>query len=211
MRTLRTEEVFVEIYRTNAWGGKESVSGGGSDIDQTRVVEAVLPGMLRELGVRTMLDIPCGDFHWMSRVDLSDVDYLGADIVDELVAENNARYASGRVRFRRLDLIRDPLPRVDLIFCRDCLVHLASPDVEAALVNIAASGSDYLLTTTFPAHESNPEIVTGEWRPLNLEISPLALRPPLRLVNEGCTEGGGAYSDKSLGLWRVADLARRWR
>jgi hypothetical protein len=26
------------------------------------------------------------------------------------------------------------------------------------------------------------------------------------MLNEGCTEGGGAFADKSLGLWRVAEL-----
>jgi hypothetical protein len=29
---------------------------------------------------------------------------------------------------------------------------------------------------------------------------------PQRVLVEGCTENGGAYADKALGLWRVADL-----
>jgi len=28
----------------------------------------------------------------------------------------------------------------------------------------------------------------------------------LRLLNENCTEGDGAFGDKSLGLWRVDDI-----
>ena len=36
--------------------------------------------------------------------------------------------------------------------------------------------------------------------------APFNFPPPLRLVNENCTEGDGAYGDKCLGLWRLADL-----
>jgi hypothetical protein len=28
----------------------------------------------------------------------------------------------------------------------------------------------------------------------------------MRILNEGCTEGRGVFADKSLGLWRTADL-----
>jgi hypothetical protein len=65
-----------------------------------------------------------------------------------------------------------------------------------------------LLTTTFPAAADNEDIVTGDWRVLNLECSPFDFPPPMELLNEGCTEAGGRFADKSLGLWRIADLPR---
>ena len=39
-----------------------------------------------------MLDIPCGDFYWMKEVDLKDIEYIGADIVDELIKKNNDKF-----------------------------------------------------------------------------------------------------------------------
>jgi hypothetical protein len=203
--------VFGEIFRTNAWGNAQSASGTGSDLEQTRVIRRELPGLMRNLGVKSMLDLPCGDFHWMSQVDLSGIEYLGADIVDALVANNQALHggAAGHREFRVLDLCADPLPPVDLLLCRDCLVHLGESDLRRALENIRRSGIAYLLTTTFPGRKGNPDIATGGWRPLNLQAPPFDFPAPLFMLEEGCTEDEGAYADKSLGLWRVADLPPR--
>jgi len=203
------EEVFAEIYSTNAWNGSDSVSGTGSDLVQTRVIAREIPLLYASLGVRTLLDVPCGDFHWMSRVDLNGLEYTGADVVDEIVSRNQRQHSRKGVRFRRLNLIQDRLPRVDLILCRDCLVHLPFPDVFSALERICDSRSEFLLTTTFPTRTDNEDISMGDWRPLNLERTPFLLPPPLRVINEGCTEGDGYFDDKSLGLWRVADVRRR--
>lgn len=105
-----------------------------------------------------------------------------------------------------LDLTRDRLPTVDLVLCRDCLVHLSFAQAQQALANIAASGARYLLTTTFTGRSENADIPTGKWRALNLQRPPFNLPQPLELINERCTEKDGRYADKSLGLWPVADL-----
>jgi SAM-dependent methyltransferase len=201
-----TEAIFTEIYRQNTWGGSASRSGPGSEIDQTRVVVRALEDVLRKFEIRTILDIPCGDFCWMKDVDLQGVDYIGADIVKDLIGSNDAAFAADGVRFRHLDLATDPLPEVDLVFCRDCLVHLSFEEGLKSIRNIRRSGSKYLLTTTFPERKANEDIVTGRWSPINLQAAPYLFPGPLLLVNEECTEYGGSYSDKSLGLWRVSDL-----
>jgi hypothetical protein len=206
LRTMRpSEDIFRDKFARNAWRGAESVSGTGSDLEQTRLVIQELPTLLRSLGVSTLLDLPCGDFNWMQNVDLSDIRYIGGDVVPEIVARN-ARFATDRISFRRLNLLTGPLPRVDAIFCRDCLVHLSFADVERALANIVRSGSTYLVTTTFPDRSANADIPTGRWRVLNLQASPFNFPPPLRLLVEGCTEGNGKYRDKSLGVWRIEDI-----
>jgi len=204
-KTRPMAETFREIYVNNAWGSDDSRSGTGSDLTQTAVVREVLPGILRELGVRSMLDVPCGDFHWMRMLDL-DVDYIGADVVPDLIAANNAHYASDRRRFQVVDISNDDLPRVDLVFCRDLLVHFSFSDARRAIANLKRSGSTYLLTTTFADRTTNADIETGQWRPLNLQLAPFDFPPALRLVNEKCTEWGDAWADKSLALWKLADL-----
>jgi hypothetical protein len=70
------------------------------------------------------------------------------------------------------------------------------------------SGSTYILTTTFPSLAMNEDLKQpGDWRRINLEREPFRLPPPIRLLNEGCTEGvDGQYADKSLGLWKLSDL-----
>jgi hypothetical protein len=200
--------IFSRIYASNTWEGKDSISGPGSDADQTKVVVDELPKLLANFDVRTMLDIPCGDFHWMQSVRLEGLDYIGADIVGELIEKNVQRYQSDSIHFCKLNLIRDRLPTVDLILCRDCLVHLSFKDLWSALRNICDSGSIYLLATTFTERTENKDITTGHWRRINLQVAPFMLPPPLAILNEQCTEGGGDNADKSLGLWKTDDIAK---
>ena len=102
--------------------------------------------------------------------------------------------------------VRLPLPTADAIFCRDCLVHFSFGNIERAFRTMKASGATYLLTTTFTARDGNADIVDGDWRPLNLEAPPFNPPAPLDLIVEHCTEENGAYADKSIGVWRIADL-----
>jgi hypothetical protein len=206
LRRMSLEAVFSSYYDRHVWGrGAESISGGGSTTAATETIRSALPKLISDFGVRTMLDIPCGDGNWMSQVPLNLDLYIGADIVQQLVDFNLRRWGeTERRKFAKLDLTRDGLPRVDLIFCRDCLVHLSDANVIRGLANIKASGSTYLISTTFPNHAENADIVDGEWRPINLERQPFNLPPPLKLVCEGLTES--SCCDKSLGLWRIDQL-----
>ena len=200
-------DVFNRVYATNYWGNAESRSGNGSDLKQTQIIRDEIPKLIRELGIRIMLDIPCGDFFWMQECDLGVESFIGADIVPSLIRELNARHRNAHRRFEVLDLTEDALPKVDLVLCRDMLVHLSSSDIRRAVVNLKRSGSSYLLATTFTDRDHNLDIATsGDWRPLNLQIAPISFPKPLRLINEGCTEYHNQFMDKSLGLWRLADL-----
>jgi hypothetical protein len=200
------DRIFREIYERNGWAGAESVSGQGSDDVQTRRIREELPRLWERRGVRHLVDAPCGDFRWMRTIVQHLEGYTGLDIVEPLIAGNARTHGTDRVRFAVADVIRDPLPAADMILCRDCLVHLSFDDVRAALANMRRSGTGYLLTTTFPAVTKNRNIATGDWRPLNLRLPPFDFPEPVELINEECTEFGGRYADKSLGLWRLAEL-----
>lgn len=207
-RGASMSSVFDDIYQKNHWRSAESVSGPGSSLEQTARLREWLPKLLSSLGARSLLDVPCGDFGWMSTLDLKLDEYIGGDIVAPLVEQNRARYGTDGRRFLQLDVTASQLPRVDVVLCRDCLVHLDFDAGLAALRNIARSGSRWLLTTTFVRH-GNRNITTGNWRPINLALPPYDLPEPLLTLNEGCTEGGAANSDKSLALYEIAALPVR--
>jgi hypothetical protein len=78
-------------------------------------------------------------------------------------------------------------------------------NIERAIRNVVDSGSTYLLVTTYPRRDDNPDIRSGDWRPVNLERPPFCFPPPIELINEDSRKPG--YPDKSLGLWRVSDIA----
>lgn len=199
------QKVFSQIFENKVWSTGESVSGRGSSRMQARNLIQSLPPLLREFGVRTLLDLPCGDFNWMQHVDLGSIDYIGADIVPGLIAHNKAYELPG-VRFEVMDIITDPLPKVDLIFTRDCLVHLSVAQIQEVLRNVKRSGATWLLTTTFPGREMNYDIQTGNWRALNLELAPFNFPKPERYIFEYCSEEGDRFRDKCMGLWRVDEI-----
>lgn len=204
-RHVPIKSIFTRLYYEPK-RGQEMISGPGSDLVQTSVISWEIPALIKELGVKTMLDAPCGDFYWMQRTDLNVDSYIGVDIVEELIELHTRNYASPNRRFMCLDITKDSLPSAELIFSRDALVHMSFSDCLAALANFKASGAKYLLMTTFLWGEENEDILTGEWRPINFELPPFNLPRPLKLINEHCTEGGGRYADKSLGLWKLADI-----
>jgi hypothetical protein len=198
---------FERIHETNLWGADTSVSGVGSELDATAAIRERLPGLLKELGVRSLLDAPCGDYRWMASLDLDLDRYVGMDIVPSIVAALQQRYqGDARRGFVLADMTRDALPRCDLILSRDCLVHFSFATLGSALRNLKASGATWLLTTTFPELERNEDVEDADWRPLNFERAPLNWPAPAEIINERCTEADGAYADKSLALWRLGDL-----
>jgi hypothetical protein len=217
LTSLGLPERFTRMYETNLWAGSESRSGDGSSLSATAGVRAGLPGLLRQLGVRRLLDVPCGDFHWMAHVDLAAAGvmaYVGGDVVEAIVASNNERYGNAARSFARVDLTTGPLPLVagepaDAVLCRDCLVHLSFANIERTLRVVRDSGIRYLVATTFLEHSTNVDVTDGDWRMLNLERAPFSLPSPVAVLVEGCEEEGGAYADKALAAWKVSDLQAR--
>ena len=201
------ENTFTEIYKNGSWGSSESVSGRGSEIEQTKKIIEELPILYKKLGIESVLDIPCGDYNWMQFVDNRSVDYIGADIVEDLIVENRKKFPN--VNFQHLDLASSQLPKVDLVIARDVLVHMTYDMIEKSINNIIKSGSKYLLTTTFTSENINynlPE--NGMWRPLNLLINPFQYNPKY-LINEDCTEMGynnNVFNDKCLVLFDLSKL-----
>jgi hypothetical protein len=197
--------IFTEIYYRNTWGDGESISGPGSTLTRTAAFRDQIATLLKDINARTMLDAGCGDFNWMRYVNLNLDRYFGADIVSELISENQLRYASSAITFLDIDITKDKLPQVDVILSRDCLVHLSFEDILSAVRNFKQSGSTYLLATTFSSTTHNADINTGEWRLLNLQLFPLNFPKPLRLIDEKRTHQG-ISAGKYLGLWALSDL-----
>lgn len=196
-------QIFSEYYQNNYWADDESVSGAGSTLEATKSIRVLIPKLIESLGVKTLLDIPCGDLNWAREMLAQDQfwgleQYIGADVVPGLIADLRRKYNHPNATFQTLDITTDPLPTVDMVLVRDLLGHFSNADVQWALRNLKRSNSRYLLSTTFPERETKGDIMTGQWRPINL-ASLFGLSNPKIILNEGCTMPG--FEDKSLGLW----------
>ena len=198
---------FQRIHDTGLWGAEASTSGLGSEMDATAVLRAELPGLLKKLGVASLLDAPCGDAGWINHADLC-VRYAGVDIVPSLIERLQARAAAREIKgeYHLADITTDSLPRCDAVLCRDCLVHLSFANIERAVANFRVCGAIWLIATTFPEWQVNGDCEDGDWRALNFERGPFDWGAPVERVNENCSEAGGGWRDKSLGVWRLAEI-----
>ncbi len=200
------KEIFTEISENKIWLEEETVSGIGSSIIQTYKIIERLPEIFNNYEIKTIFDLPCGDFNWFSQLNLDRYSYLGGDIVDKLIDKNRVKYQNKSIKFVYFNLLEDVIPKYDLIFCRDCLVHFSIEDIKKSLKRIMESKCTYLMTTTFPEEETNKDIPTGGWRPINLELSPFNFGKPEYILNEGCNEKEGIFKDKSMGLWKINNI-----
>ena len=201
---------FQRIHETNLWGAATSLSGLGSEDTATAKLQADLPALLKSIGVASLLDAPCGDASWIGKAGI-DVNYIGVDIVPELVEAALARTwpDPAKARFMVADITADNLPRADAVLCRDCLVHLSFENISRAVENFRRSGATWLIATTFSDWSTNAEVEDGDWRALNFMRPPFNWPKPHQLINEGCDEADGGYRDKCLGVWRLQDIPPR--
>lgn len=170
--------IFSEIYKKNLWKSQESRSGEGSELSQTKNLIEILPSMLEQFQIKTIIDAPCGDFNWMKHVPLNrDLHYIGLDIVPELINDNQKKYGNSQYRFQLADLTKNQLPKAELLFCRDCLFHLSYKDIYLVLNNFVQSDIPFLLTTTHlnTSNFKNSDIQTGSFRQIDLFSEPFFL------------------------------------
>jgi len=207
------ENKFSEVYKNNLWKGKESVSGTGSDKENTLILRTKLIELLNSLNIKILIDGACGDMNWMQYI-LAYIPtlkkFIGMDIVPEIIKSNTEKHEyENKVIFQCKDIINSYLPKGDLLLCRDCLVHLSFENILQFLNNFKKSKITYLLTTTFINEgRINTDVIVnkGTWRPLNLQKPPFNLPTPDFILNEECTEGNNLFTDKSLGLWKRENL-----
>jgi hypothetical protein len=192
--------IFSEIYQNNLWGDSESVSGRGSTVARTAVIRRELPALFAELGVKSILDAPCGDFNWLRQTDLSSVHYTGADVVTDLISRNQTLYGGEGRKFLTLDITRDSLPPADVILCRDCFIHFSFKDIRAALGNFKQSKAKFLFVTNHTLVTEHRDIPTGQGRNVNLRLPPFNFPEPLKVIIEDEESG------KCLCVWRLDQL-----
>jgi hypothetical protein len=135
---------------------------------------------------------------------LPEVKYLGYDIVEPLIESNDKLYGNDRVYFQCVDIASSPLPKSDLIICRDCLVHLSFDNINKFIKNFVESESRYLLVTSFVGDfrvNKDYEEYERMWRTISFHKEPFKYTDPLETINENCQQDNGNFHDKSLLLY----------
>jgi len=178
----------------------ESIAGYGSSLACVKYLIQELPNIFKEFNINTISDVPCGDYFWMNLVEKEEIDYVGYDLVDDQIIYNKNKYPN--VNFQQLNMIVDNLPKADLIFSRDCLIHLSFKHINSFLQKCYESKSTYIMTSTYPTVMQNEDLsgVIG-WRFLNLELEPFNFPSPIKIINEGHHK-----DPKCMGIWKISDI-----
>jgi len=199
------EKKFKFIYKNKYWQNIDngSLSGAGSNLDSsTQKLSNELPDFFKTYEILSVLDLPCGDWTWMSKVNLGKIKYMGCDIVNEIVDINNRKYSNDNIKFSKKNLINDELPEADFILVRDLLVHLKSTDIVSCLDNIKKYNYKYIAITNFPYLLKNANTFYGDrWRPINLNLSPFNLPIPDYVLSDKSTIGH-CGSQKTIAIWK---------
>ncbi len=168
------QQVFEEIYATNAWAtptdGQRFSSGPGSDAANSIQHEMfVIAHILQHPEIATLVDVGCGDFQVASRILAKlaaagrSVRYIGCDIAANVVAHNRATHARDGVEFRALDVSRELPPAGDLVTVREVFQHLSNEVIQAALANLGQRFERAIVTeAVHPAPKRpNVDLVSG--------------------------------------------------
>lgn len=180
-----TEQVFTDIYKINAWGSKESVSGPPSSLERTAELRVSLLSLFGDLEVQSVIDIGCGDWNWMQYVDLTDISYLGVDIVQPLIENLQKKYTNPNINFQKMNVLVDPAETADLWLARDFCCFYTPKEIQQFFQKFLESQSKFLAVTSIETRTPYQETLLGSWKPLNLLAAPLELPEPMAEYDDG--------------------------
>lgn len=177
------QRVFARIYRESLWGdalvAQKYYSGDGSHDPSVADYAALVRRIIAESGVKSVLEIGCGDFAVASLYAQDCKRYTGVDVVPELIAYNRIAFGTDTIDFLLADATEREMPKADLCLVRQVFQHLSNRDIGNILRNTRRS-SLLLVTEHLPA----PDLLR---RP-NIDKSAC---PDIRV-----TFGSGVYLDQ---------------
>ena len=198
------KDVFTTIVEKRLW--LDVPCGTGSTMTYTQPLRDGLKSFLELHNIQSMLDAPCGDYSWMSQTQLpSNIKYIGGDIVESMVASNQITYPT--VEFLHLDISNDALPDVDLLFCRDCLIHFSHNDIVRTFENIVRSNIKYVLITNYDdEYFNNHDIQTGNFRPISFTKDPYNFGEPVDKILDWATGTKNGNATRHMNLWHRSEF-----
>jgi len=168
------KKVFNLIYERNAWGVG---SGVGSTPANTESYRGFLSNFLMSNRIKSVVDLGCGDWQFTKLIDWGDINYIGIDVSD-VVLNNTKCYASDQISFLEMDALTGDLPSADLLLVKDVVQHWSNADILSFFPKLNRYKRALITNGLHPSGSSrtNSDISTGEWRPVDLKMSPFSLK-----------------------------------
>lgn len=189
------KKIFKYIYDSGYWidyniESNQSRSGKGSNYKRSLFLKNSLISFFKKNKVKNIVDIGCGDFNWMNGL-LNKIDYetyLGVDIVEKLICDNNKKFGNKKIKFLCKDIVKEDLNFIencDFILIRHVLIHLKNKNINKVFKKINNINFKYLGVTSDPKVAQNKDLKTeGRYRDINLLIEPFNLNKNFEIINE---------------------------
>ena len=188
-------QVFTSIYKSNHWVQDDdklskdsiSVSGHGSNINTNQFfnLKKIFTKIIDDKEINSVLDMPCGDFLWFYEIIKDkNIDYVGVDIVNELIEANKIKYQNKKFSFINEDIVNfDTNKKFDLILIRDLFIHIQNSDIKKIIQNIDNMNFRYVALNSYN-NKVNDDVIVGKHRKINLLIEPFNLNQPLEYFKD---------------------------
>ena len=163
-------ERFENIYTSDEWGNG---SGPGSSIVHMLGYIEFIESFVAQHRIKSVVDLGCGDWQFTRYVNWGCAQYLGLDIVEAVINENNARYSTDKIRFRLYSGKPSDLPGGDLLIAKDVLQHLSNSNVHRYLSCLNRYRYSLLTNCVNPSGATpQVDINDGDFRPLDVRNPP---------------------------------------
>jgi hypothetical protein len=189
--------IFYLIYKTNHWNRYQKinknnilVSGPGSipGSIQTKNIIDNLDSFIKKNNIKSILDMPCGDFSWMQDLIKKNnyINYTGYDIVEDIIFYNNKKYSKNNISFFCKDIVNETnFNNFDLVFIRDFFIHIDYVSINKILDNIKRSKVKFIACSNNNNAINNKDIAVGKHRKINLTIEPFYMNEIFYAFSEG--------------------------
>jgi len=162
-----TKQAMQQVYEKQLWGAMKTPFYSGEGSHNTTIVSPyieVVKIFLQQLKTPPVIcDLGCGDFNIGKKL-LSNCDnYIGVDIVPELVEHLNRKYAIKNTNFLCRDIAKDPLPQAEVALVRQVLQHLSNIEISTILKKLPQY-KYVIITDHIPVgdFEPNIDIISGQ-------------------------------------------------
>ena len=156
-----TKAAMEQVYQLNLWGANETKFYSGEGSHHSNYVEpyiTVVSSFLSSFSIPPVVcDLGCGDFNIGRQLVKYSSNYIGVDIVNDLILHNKKIFNQKQLEFRCLDIANDPIPAGDCAIIRQVFQHLSNDEVQQIL-NKLYQFKFVIITEHIPNHHFIPNI-----------------------------------------------------
>ena len=162
-----TRAAMEQVYDLNLWGANEMKFYSGEGSHHSKYVEpyiTVVSSFLSSFSIPPVVcDLGCGDFNIGRQLVKYSSNYIGVDIVNDLILFNKKIFNQKQLEFKCLDLAKDSIPAGDCAIIRQVFQHLSNGEVQQILKKLYQF-KFVIITEHIPKHNFIPniDIISGQ-------------------------------------------------